>query len=225
VLTAAILDADWVARRLIGRGLRRDRLDPAGADPTAPAAFETSVIRLPGPLAARLAAVAAQIAMAQPGQYVCPPDTLHVTVCGPTHLGDALAVDAALDDLRGRAPSLAGCRLRVVRLGVGDTSIFAGIEASGADLGAVRRALVRGWDVPTRGGPASLVTDRMFWANLVRFTEPPSKALVTAARRHRRVRHAGFPVTTIELVRTNRTMAPGETTTLGSVEVPAIRPA
>lgn len=225
MLTAAILDADWAARRLTGRGLRRDHLDPSSADPTAPASFETSVVRLPAELAARLRTVGEAVAAAQPSQYVCPPETLHVTVCGPTHLTDARPADAALDDLRELAPALAGCRLRVVRLGMGDTSLFAGVEASGADLAAARRELAGRWDVATPRGPAALVTARMFWANIVRFTEPPSPALIAAAHRHRRVRHAGFPIAAIELVRTNRTMAPGETTILGRVEVPAILPA
>ena len=54
-----------------------------------------------------------------------------MTVCGPTHLTDTRSTGAALDDLRQVAPSWRGCRLRVVRLGIGDTSLFAGVEASG----------------------------------------------------------------------------------------------
>ena len=154
MLTAVVLDADWLTRRLTGRGLRRDRLDPAGADPTAPASFETSVIRLPIELATRLRDVAAEIALAQPAQYVCPPETVHVTVCGPTHLADAAATVAALDDLRAVVEPLAGSRLRVVRIAVGDTSLFAGVEAVGADLVAARDHLARRWGVPGRSGPA-----------------------------------------------------------------------
>ncbi len=221
MLTAAVLDADWAARRLIGRGLRRDRLDPAGADPTTPASFETSVIRLPIELATQLRAVADALVAIQPMQYPCPAETIHVTVCGPAHLTAEHPAEAALDDLRDLVPPLAGCRLRVVRLGIGDTSLFAGIEAHGADLAATRRELAGRWGVPTRGGPAAMVIGRMFWANVVRFTEPPSPAFIAAARRYRRVRHAGFAPETIELVRTNRTMAPAETTILGRVEVPA----
>lgn len=224
MLTSVALDADRVVRRLTGRGLRRDRLDPAHADPTAAAAIETSVIRLPIELANGLHDLAAGIARAQPGQYVCPPESVHVTVCGPIHLAEPPAIDAAIADLREIATTLAGGRLKVVRIAVGDTSLFAGVEPLGVDLAGARGELARRWGVPARPGLAGIVARRLFWANLVRFTMPPSAGFIASADRHRRAVTMTFPIGAVELVRTNRAMAPAATTVLGRIEVPGLGP-
>jgi len=221
MLTAAIVDADWAVRRCAGRGLRRDVIEPDAGDPDAPATFETAVIRLPGSLAARLASVAVAIAAVQPTQYVCPPDTVHVTLCGPIHPPDDAARAVAIADLRDLASRLAGCRLRVVRLTLGDTSVFAAVEASGADFVGVRRELMRRWGIAGRHGPGGVIAGRLLWANLIRFTEPPSSALVEAVGRVRRVHHTGFVPAWIELVRANHAMSAPRTTVLARVEIPS----
>jgi len=221
VLTAALLDLDWLAQRAIGRGLRRDAIDPDGADPGAPASFTTSVIRLPADLAARLEGVAASLAETQPGQYLCPAGTIHVTVCGPLPASGGPGDDEALADLRVVAPRLAGGRLRVVRLGLGDTSVFAALEAEGADLLGIRRELAARWGVAGRPGIGGAIASRLLWANLVRFSVPASPALRAAVGRVRRPVHAGVPIEAVELVRTNRAMSPERTTVLGRVDVAA----
>lgn len=223
MLTSLALDADRIVRRLTGRGLRRDTLNPGDADPTAPASIVTSVIRLPAESAACLGDLAARIAVAQPVHYVCPPETVHVTVCGPMRLADDAATEAALADIAEVAATLAGGRLRVVRIAVGDTSLFAGIEVVGADLVSARAHLARRWGVQRRPGLGGLVARRLFWANLIRFVEPPSAGFLLAADRHRRASGPPFPLGAIELVQTNRAMAPGATTVLGRVEVPVSR--
>jgi len=218
MLTAALLDLDWAARRVLGRGLRRDALVADGADPDVPATFTTSVIRLPPGLASRLEAVAADVASIQPRQYVCPAGSIHVTLCGPLD-DDVVTTDDALVDLRDVASRLRGGRLRVVRLGLGDTSVFAALEPVGMDFSGARRELARRWAVPGRPGLAGPIASRLLWANLIRFVEPPSPALVTALARRRRASHSGFEVDAVELVRTNRAMGPDRTTVLGRVEV------
>ncbi len=219
-LTTAVIDADWMVRRRTGLGLRRDRLDPDGADPDAPASFATSVIRLPAGLATRLEAVAETIAQAQPGQYVCPARTIHVTVCGPIHVPDGQTTAVAISDLLAVAPRLVGGSLKVVRIGVGDTSVFAALDEVDLDLRGARRELARRWAVAGRGGIGGIVAGRLLWANLIRFTRPPSRELFDAVQRVRRVRHAGFSPEAVELVSTNRTMSDRRTTLLARVEIP-----
>lgn len=219
MLTAALLDLDWLAQRATGHGLRRDAIAPDGADPDAPAIFTTSVIRLPTDLAARLASVAEDIAAAQPGHYVCPAESIHVTVCGPLPAVVGPAGDVALADLRVVAPRLAGGRLRVVRLGLGGTSVFAALDVDGADLLGVRRELAGRWDVEGRPGIGGRIAARLLWANLVRFSVPPSPALRAAVGRRRHPVHAGVPIEAVELVQTNRAMSPERTTVLGRVEI------
>lgn len=217
MITASLLDADWAARRLTGRGLGRDAFDPTAADPDRPANFTTSIVVLPPSIATRLHATAATIAGAQAGHYVQPVETIHTTVCGPIDPDRGPSVDRALDDLRDVAITLTGCRLRIVRLGVGDTSVFAGLEVSGADLGRARRELGVRWGVEGRPGPMGWIAGRLFWANLVRFGVPPSASVFDAFGRARRVRSVAFDVEGIDLVRTNRSMAPAQTSWLGRV--------
>lgn len=225
MLTELILDVDWVARRTVGRGFRRDAILPDGADPAATATFATCVIRLPLDLAERLETAATRIAGVQPGHYVCPAESIHVTVCGPLpRLGPQPG--AAAEDLRALAPRLSGGRLRVVRLGIGDTSVFAALEVEGADLLAVRRELARRWGVASRQGLAGPMARRLLWANLIRFGAPPSRALIDAVAGRRHPAHRGFPIEAVELVWANRAMSPERTTVLGRVSVlgPDARP-
>ena len=51
MLTSAMLEVEWLLRRLAGRGLRDGRIDPDHADPAAPADIVTSVVWLPPAIA------------------------------------------------------------------------------------------------------------------------------------------------------------------------------
>ena len=219
VMSGLVIDLDWAARRTIGRGFRRDVITPDAIDPDAPASFVTCVLRLPRDLADRLEAIATTIASTQPGHYVCPAESIHVTVCGPLPACDPMQIEAAVADLRALAPSVSRCRLRVARISIGDTSAFASIEVDPEDFLALRHELARRWGVVGRGGLSGTVAAGLLWANLIRFREAPSAALVDAVARRRHPAHRGFPIESIELVCINRIMAPAMTSVLARVDV------
>jgi hypothetical protein len=220
MLTAPLLEAEWVLRRLTGRGLRDGPIDPSYADPDAPADIVTSVIRLPPAVAARLHDLAASVVEQQPGQYAYPAEAIHTTLVGPAgRPGQTVA--SILDDIRDVAPLIAGTRLRVAGLYLGPSTVFARLEASGGDLTRARHLLRDRWATAPERGLERLLRERLLWTTIVRLSAPPSRDFVSAVARRRRIRSDPFPLEAVELARTNRVMARGRTTSLGQV---AIRP-
>lgn len=219
MLLSAALEIEWRLRRWTRRVSRFDRPDPDATDPDAPAHLTTIVIRPPVDVATSLAALAAGLVVAQPGQYAYPAASIHVTLVGPVALPSPMAVDGALADLADAAGAIRGGRLRVVRLRLGAATVFAEMAVEGADLHRARLWLRRRRGFMGRRGPAGLVATRLFWANLVRFSEPPSPSFIDAFEAIRRTGSAPFAIPAIELVRTNNVMAPVRTEVLGRVPV------
>ncbi len=223
MLTSAMLEAEWLLRRLSGRGLSDRPIDPGEADPDAPADIITSIIWPPPALARRLHELAAEFVVKQPGQHAYPAESIHITVVGPAGRADQ-APAAILEDLREVAPMVAGTRVRVTGLHLGPSTVFARIEGTGGDLVGARRALRDRWGRPASTGVERLLRERLQWTTIVRCTAPPSPAFIAAVASRRRIRSEPFPVEVIELARTNRVMAVGRTVSLGRVRVAVARP-
>ena len=218
MLTSAMLEAEWLVRRLTGRGLGDRPIDPEEADPDAPADIITSVIWPPPALARRLHELAAELVATQPGQHAYPAESIHITIVGPAGRPDQ-APASILDDLRDVAPMVAGTRLRVTGLHLGPSTVFARIEGTGGDLVGARRALRDRWGRPGSTGVERLLRERLQWTTIVRCTAPPSPAFIAAVASRRRIRSEAFPVEVIELARSNRVMAARRTVSLGQVRV------
>lgn len=218
MLTSTILEAEWILRRLTGRGLRDGAIDPSHADPDAPGDIVTSVIWVPRPIARRLHELAAGFVATQPEQHAYPADSIHITIVGPAGRPDQ-APASILEDLRDVAPMVAGTQLRVTGLHFGPSTVFARIEASGGDVIGARRALRDRWGSPGSIGVERLLRERLQWATIVRCSAPPTQAFIEAVASRRRIRSEPFPVEAIELVRSNRVMAADRTVSLGRVEV------
>ncbi len=220
MLTSALLEVEWLLRRLIGRGLRDGPIDPDHADPRAPGDIVTSVIWLPPAIASRLGDMAAEFAAVQPGQFAYPAGSIHMTVVGPAGR-PGTPPTSILEDLRDVAPMVADTRLRVTGLHFGSSTVYARIEASGGDLVGARRVLRERWGSTGSTGVEAVFRDRLMWTTIVRCTVRPTPAFVTAVARRRRIRSDPFPIEAIELARSNRVMAPAATVPLGTVPISA----
>lgn len=218
MLMSAMLEAEWVLRRLTGRGLRFGSIDPDHADPDAPDDIITSVIWVPPSIARRLHELATEFVATQPVQHAYPAESIHITIVGPAGRPDQ-APASILEDLRDVAPMVAGTRLRVTGLHLGPSTVFARIESTGGDLVGARRALRDRWGSPGSTAVERLLRERLQWATIVRCAAPPSRAFVEAVASRRRIRSEAFPVETIELARSNRVMAAERTVSLGKVRV------
>ncbi len=220
MLTSALLEVEWLLRRLAGRGLRNRRIDPDHADPGAPSDIVTSVVWLPPAIAPRLHDLATELAAVQPGQFAYPVASIHMTVVGPAGRPDQPPA-SILDDLRDVAPMVAGTRLRVTGLHFGSSTVYARIEASGGDLVGARRVLRGRWGTRGSTGIEAVFRDRLMWTTIIRCTVRPTPAFIAAVARRRRIRSDSFLIESIELARSNRVMAEAATIALGTVPIPA----
>jgi hypothetical protein len=218
MLTSALLELEWLLRRLTGRGLRDGPIDPDHADPAAPSDIVTSVVWLPPAIAGRLADIAAEFAAVQPGQFAYPAASIHMTVVGPAGRPDQPAA-SILEDLRDIAPMGAGTRLQVTGLHFGSSTVYARIEASGGDLVGARRVLRERWGSRGSTGVEAVFRDRLMWTTIVRCAARPTPAFVAAVARRRRIRSEPFALESIELARGNRVMAEATTVSLGTVPI------
>lgn len=220
MLTSALLEVEWLLRRLTGRGLRNGRIDPDHADPAAPSDIVTSVVWLPPAIAARLHDLAVEFAAVQPEQFAYPATSIHTTVVGPAGHPDQPPA-SILEDLRDVAPMVAGTRLRVTGLHFGSSTVYARIEASGGDLVGARRVLRGRWGTRGSTGIEAVFRDRLMWTTIVRCTVRPTPDFVAAVARRRRIRSDSFAIESIALARSNRVMAEAGTVSLGAVPISA----
>ncbi len=223
MLTSAMLEAEWLLRRLTGRGVRSRPIDPDHADPDAPGEIVTSVIWLPSAVAVRLHELAEGFVAVQPGQHAYPVESIHMTVVGPAGRPGQPAA-TILDDLREIAPMLAGTRLRLAGLHLGSSTVFARIEATGGDIVGARRILRDRWAGSAPIGIERLLRERLMWTTIVRCIAPPTPAFIAAVARSRRIRSDAFQIDAIELARSNRVMAAHRTTSLGGVRLETAAP-
>jgi hypothetical protein len=223
MLASAVLEADWVLRRVSGRGLRGGSIDPTHADPAAPAEILTSVIWLPPAIAGRLHELGAAFVAEQPGQYAYPAESIHMTLVGPAGR-PGQAGPSVLEDLGDVAPLIGGTRLRLAGLHLGAATVFARLEASGDGLVDARRVLRDRWASAAPSRIERLLRERLMWATIVRFTAPPSAAFIDRVARHRRIRSDWFPIEAVVLARSNRVVAARRTTSVGEIRLVSSMP-
>jgi hypothetical protein len=224
MLASVVLEADWILRRASGRGLRVGPIDPAHADPDAPAEILTSVIWLPPTIIGRLHELGVTFAAEQPGQYAYPAESIHMTLVGPAGR-PGQDERSVLDDLREVAPLMAGTRLALAGLNLGSSTVYARLDASGDGLVEARRLLRDRWASAAPSRIERLLRERLMWATIVRFTAPPTPAFIEAVARRRRIRSDPFPIESIVLARSNRVMAAGRTVPVGEVRLDPTVPA
>ena len=218
MLATILLEADWVLRRTVGRGLRDGTIDPAHADPGAPAEILTSVIWLPPAVSGRLHDLAVAFVAEQPEQYAYPAESIHMTLVGPAGR-PGQGSRSVLDDLRDVAPLIAGTRLRLAGLHLGSSTVYARLEASGDGLVEARRALRARWASAAPSRIERLLRERLMWATIARFTVPPTPGFVRAVARRRRLRSDSFTIESIALARSNRVMASDRTVPVGEIRL------
>jgi hypothetical protein len=220
MLASVVLEADWVLRRTVGRGLRSGSIDPSHADPDAPGEIRTSVIWLPPSISGRLHDVAVALVGEQPGQFAYPAESIHMTLVGPAGRLDQ-DDPSVLADLREVAPTIAATRLRLAGLYLGASTVYARLEASDDGLIEARRILRDRWASIAPSRIERLLRERLMWATIVRFAGPPTPGFVETVARRRRIRSEAFPIDAIVLARSNRVMAAGRTVQLGEIRLEA----
>ncbi len=224
MLASVVLEADWVLRRVSGRGLRGGSIPAEHADPDAPGEILTSVIWLPPAMTIRLHELGASFVAEQPGQYAYPAESIHMTLVGPA--GRPGQDDrSVIEDLRDVAPLIAGTRLRLAGLHLGSSTVYARLEASDDGLVEARRVLRDRWASAAPSRIERLLRERLMWATIVRFTAPPTSGFIDAVARHRRIRSDSFPIESIVLARSNRVMAADRTVHIDEVRLDPKLPA
>jgi hypothetical protein len=209
---ARLRDIAWIGHDLVGRHLAPP--DPAAADPARPPVFLTSVFRAPPEHARDLAALAAELTAGDTGSYGYPAVSIHVTlapVAKPP--ADAGAVSAALAAAARRLgdPPLT---VEVVGLVMTQGSLVA-LGLPGDGRLARERAALR----PVLGQPGGswqrfVRADGLMHLTIARWRQRPAPATVAAIRDRRGLALPARPFAAIELVRTNKVLAPENTVVL-----------
>jgi hypothetical protein len=206
------IEASWAVAPVLAR-LRAP--DAAQADPAAPAAYLTSVLRLPIPHADALDRLMLSLLGPDTPHHRYPPSSMHVTLLGGT--GSSVGIEAMRVDLAAAAHELGSPPLEVAITGlaIGPGSLFAVLEPGDERFIRLRRRLRERWGLADPARSIVGVADELLHANLVRWTARPDAELVARLRRHRRIRTAPQPFMAIELVETNKVLAEARTTKLG----------
>lgn len=203
-LTALAFEGAW----LVGRArlaLRREqhRLPPAGRGQ---ASYQTSVVRLPAEVAARLALQLERLRGRDPQHYYYGADSLHVTVRNLDAL-PAARLPAAREAIASQPPF----ELAVRGLNLSRHTVFAAVHPLDGTLRALRRELAA-----LAGAGAGRLPDLAF-ANVVRFSGRVSREFVSELARLRRADFGSWLVTEVELVRTDRLLSPEGTDVLDRI--------
>jgi 2'-5' RNA ligase len=171
------------------------------------ARFLTTVVRLPAEVAERLAEAASGLDRIQPGHYLYPPQSIHLTVLGLADVPDAeRAVEAAVHGHRPFA-------LEVRGLNLSRDTAFAELHPRGTELRALRKDL-RAVESHEHGSVSRWIRRRLAHANVVRFRAPVERRLVAEVGRLRRVSFGEFEVAEVELVHTDKVLSDAGTRTL-----------
>jgi 2'-5' RNA ligase len=205
IVARAAFAVNWQLYRRAPRsvsGPSRGHLDAVG-EPR----FLTSVIRLPGEIAERLAGTASRLDALQPGHYLYPPASIHLTVLGLADVAGAAAeVEAAVGRNRPFAIEVGGLNL------TRDT-VFAELRPRGPGLTALRSDL-QAVESPEHGSISRWIRRRLAHANLIRFTMPVDRRLVAEVGRLRKAGFGEFEAGEVELVHTDKVMSERGTRTL-----------
>jgi hypothetical protein len=206
------VEASWAVAPMLARWRPPDA---ALADPASPAAYLTSVMRLPVTHAATLDRLLSGLLSQDTPHHRYPPAAMHVTLLGAT--GSTVALDAIRTDLAAAAVELGSPQIEVAVAGLAMSpgTLFAVLEPGDERFVRWRRRLRERWGMADPPRSFLGVADGLLHANLVRWVAPPDAELVARLRRHRRARLAPQPLGAIELVETNKVMAEAQTTLLG----------
>jgi hypothetical protein len=165
------------------------------------------VIRLPAEIAERLAGAASRLDRVQPGHYLYPPHTIHLTVLGLADVGRAATeVEAAVGRSRRFAIEVGGLNLT-------RDSVFAELHPRGSGLMALRSDL-RPVESHEHGSVSRWVRRRLGHANLIRFGPPVDRRLVAEVGRLRGAGFGEFEAGEVELVHADKVMSDAGTRTL-----------
>ncbi len=206
------IEASWVVRPVLAR-LRSP--DPTVADPAAPAAYLTSVLRLPVEQAAALDGLIAGLLGPDTPHYRYPAASMHVTLLGAT--GSTVGTDALRADLAAGARELGSppIEVAIAGLAMGPGSLFAILEPGDERFVQLRRRLRERWGLADLARTLLGAPDDLLHANLVRWTARPEAELVARLRRQRGTWTEPRAFAAIELVETNKVLAEARTTQLG----------
>ncbi len=117
-----------------------------------------------------------------------------------------------MTDVRRVVASLRGTGARLAGFALSPATAFAALGVD-RDLRQVRQALRGTWGRPDASRPARWLTGDRWHATVVRLVAPPSDAFVARLRRGVPDRAPRVTFRTVDVVHTNKVMAPGRTTT------------
>jgi 2'-5' RNA ligase len=169
----------------------------------------SAVVRVPAPLAATLAAAAAQLATLDPRHHPYPPESVHVTV---------LALRGDLDatgPVAGVAARHAPFALDLNGLVLAPGSVLARALPGDGALLALRRELASLAESRRRAPGVQWLALHAAHATLVRLGGPASPALGRAVHGQRRRPFGTLEVAELEVVRSDRLLSPDATQVLG----------
>lgn len=169
--------------------------------------FLTTVIRLPAEIAERLADAASRLDRVQPGHYLYPPASIHLTVLG---LADGPGAEAEVEAAVGRNRPFV---IEVRGLNLTRDSVFAELHPRGPRLTALRSDL-RAVESREHGSISRWLRRRLAHANLMRFAVPVDRRLVAEVGRLRGTSFGEFEAGEVELVHTDKVMSDAGTRTL-----------
>jgi 2'-5' RNA ligase len=200
--------ANWLlaSRRL--ESVRQAVAPQRGAATLGGAKFLTTVVRLPPGISEPLAETASSLVAVQPGHYLYPPASIHLTVLG---LADRPGVEDAVARILGRHRPF---EVEVGGLNVSLHTVFAELYPRGPGLRALRGDL-RAAESTEHGRASRWLRRRLAHANLVRFAAPVDPRLIARVASLRRHGFGSFEVVEVELVRADKVLSAAGTHTLG----------
>ena len=174
--------------------------------------FLTTVVRLPAEIAERLVEAGSRLARMQPGHYLYPAESIHLTVLA---LADAPGVEREVEAVLGRRRRFA---IDVRGLNVSSSTVFAELHPRGPGLRALREEL-RSVESHEHPAASRWLRRRLAHANLMRFTGPLRPSALAELRSLRRASFGSFEVGEVEVALTDKVLSRQGTRTLGRIQL------
>jgi len=174
--------------------------------------FLTTVVRLPAEIGERLVEVGARLSRMQPGHYLYPAESIHLTVLA---LADAPGVEREVEPALERRRRFA---IDVRGLNVSSSTVFAELHPHGLGLRALREEL-RSVESHEHPAASRWLRRRLAHANLMRFTGPPRPSVLAELRSLRRASFGSFEVGEVEVALTDKVLSRQGTRTLGRIQL------
>ncbi|HEY7151288.1 MAG TPA: hypothetical protein VH391_06380 [Solirubrobacterales bacterium] len=169
--------------------------------------YVTAVVRPPQGVAERLFEAASRLDGTQPGHYLYPRESIHLTVLG---LADRVGIEEEVRDVaKGSLPF----GVEVGGLNLSAETVFAELYPVGSGLLELREGL-RSLESHEHGTISRWIRRRIAHANLIRFRAPIDAGMVAEVGRMRRASFGEFEVEEVELVHTDKVMSSEGTRTL-----------